>query len=144
MKKIFINHYSLFIILAVLLSSCQDQVQQVTGTYSYKISGSAEVSTDSVVLSNEQGAMDLIRIDTTAALLTFNELRGATYVANATIHGKTIELSPYKRNLTIGSRTYPITASGTGTIYENTLVLTLSYKGEDVSADEILLVCKKN
>ena len=87
MKKIFINHYSLFIILAVLLSSCQDQVQQVTGTYSYKISGSAEVSTDSVVLSNEQGAMDLIRIDTTAALLTFNELRGATYVANATIHG---------------------------------------------------------
>ena len=134
----------LFGLLTFALTACQDQVQQVAGTYSYKISGKAVVGNDTVVLSDEQGAMDLIRQDSTAAMITFNALRGPVYVANATIHSKTIELAPYKRDLTIGAQTYSITASGTGTIYDKTLVLNLSYKGAEVSSDEILLVCKKN
>lgn len=134
----------LFGLLTFALTACQDQVQQVAGTYSYKISGRVELVNDSVVLSDEQGAMELVRKDTTSAMVTFNALRGPVYVTNASIHGKTIELEPYKRTLSIGSRTYPITASGKGEIYENMLVLTLSYQSDDISSDEILLVCKKN
>lgn len=138
----------LFGLLAFVLTACQDQVQQVAGSYSYKISGQALVrrtlSNDTVTLSNEEGAMDLIRIDSTAAMMTFNVLRGPVYKTQAQIHGKQITLDPYKRNITLGSTTYTVTASGTGEFYDNTLIVSLQYQSNDISTDEITLVCKKN
>ena len=136
---------SLFVVGTIaLFSSCQDQVEQVAGTYSYKISGSVIVSEDTVSLVDEMGAMELIRKDSTSAVVTFNALNGPAYTAEAEIHGNQIRLQAYQRRMTIRAKEYTITGSGNGTIYSNTIIIALQYRADDVSTNQLTLLCKKD
>ena len=131
-------------LLGLVLTACQDAVQQVAGTYSYKISGRATVDGDEVKLSDEVGAMELIRIDSTTAMVTFNALSGPAYTTQAEIHADQITLNTYERDLTVNLTDYHLSASGSGTIYDQTILITLQYKGDKFSADQLTMLCKKN
>lgn len=135
----------LVILLALTaLMSCKDQVEQLSGSYSYKISGTAVFGNDTVTISEEIGALELIRLSADSALLTFNALRGPAYATKAKVEGKTIELVPYERNISRLSRDYTVTATGQGDLYDGTMLVRLRYTGDDVKADSLTLLCKKN
>ncbi|MBQ6791047.1 MAG: hypothetical protein IJP76_06355 [Paludibacteraceae bacterium] len=135
----------LVILLALTaLMSCKDQVEQLSGSYSYKISGTAVFGNDTVSISEEIGALELIRLSADSALLTFNALRGPVYATKAKVEGKTIELVPYERNISRLSRDYTVTATGQGDLYDGTMLVRLRYTGDDVKADSLTLLCKKN
>lgn len=143
MKKIFIISV-LCVVVGLLCVGCQDQVQQVSGSYAYKISGKAMVDTVEHVLTNETGAMEIVHKDSETALLTFNALGGAAYTTDATIADKHITLNPYERVIRVGLKEYTVTASGAGDIYDRTIVITLQYESEALKADSITLLCKRN
>ncbi len=135
----------LVILLALTaLVSCKDQVEQLSGSYSYKISGTAVFGNDTVSISEEIGALELIRLNADSALLTFNALRGPAYATKAKVEGKSIELMPYERTISHMTRDYTVTASGQGDLYDGTMLLRLRYTGDDVKADSLTLLCKKN
>ena len=131
-------------LFVIALTSCQDRVQQVSGTYSYKISGQVVANYITHTLTDEEGAMEMIRQDSTTALVTFNALRGHAYVTTAEIHADSIVLQPYERILTVESTDYAITAFGKGKIYDNTILISLTYKGNRLSGENVTLLCKKN
>ena len=127
-----------------LFTGCQNQVQQVTGSYSYKISGRGIVHGEERVLENEIGAMDIIRSTDSTALVTFTALRGPACHTYATIQKRQIVLDAFERDVTFGTADYHVTASGSGTIYENTIIICLKYEGTILSADSLELLCKRN
>ena len=128
----------------LLMTGCQDQVQQISGAYSYKISGTAVVDDTEYRLADEQGAMEVVRLNGDSALLTFNALLGQAYTAKALIDGKQLTIAPYERHVTVGVNGYTVTATGEGTAYDGTLVITLHYNSAEVSANSLTLLCKKN
>ncbi|MBO4689975.1 MAG: hypothetical protein J5621_03790 [Paludibacteraceae bacterium] len=143
----------LLALAGVVMTACQDQVKQVAGTYSYKISGSAivtgtnllgEEEKDTVTLSDEMGAMELIRLDSTTAIVTFNAMNGPAYTTQAEIHGQSLTLAEYERDITIRTQDHHISASGEGTFYENTLIISLNYYSDEVKAENLTMLCKKN
>ena len=131
----------LVILLALTaLVSCKDPVEQLSGSYSYKISGTAIFGNDTTSLSEEIGAMNLIHLSEDSALLTFNALLGPVYATKAKLVGKSITLEPYKRNISHLTRNYSVTASGQGEVYDGkiqTILVTLSYVGDTVRADSL-------
>jgi len=138
--------HSFLLVVLLAMISCQDQVGQLSGTYSYKISGVAMVDSVTRVLSDETGAMDLIRINADSALVTFNALRGPAYSTKTVLSGKQIRLLPYQRTISVGVTNYTLTASAEGTAYDNTLLMQLKYCNADSTfvADSLTLICKKN
>ena len=133
-----------FILLALV--ACQDQVQQLSGTYSYKISGQAIVDGDTVGLLNEVGAMDILRVSSESAIFTFNALTGPAYYATAHFVGKTILFGGYQRTINVGTKEYTVQGEAEGKAYDETLLFTLRYYNEDQTfvADSLILLCKKN
>ena len=119
-------------------------MQQISGAYSYKISGTAVVDDTEHRLADEQGAMEVVRLNGDSALLTFNALLGQAYTTKALIAGKQLTLVPYQRHVTIGATDYQVTATGEGTAYDGTIVITLHYNSAEVSANSLTLLCKKN
>ena len=136
----------LLVILVALtaLVSCKDQVEQLSGSYSYKISGTAIFGNDTTSLSEEIGALDLIHLSADSALLTFNALRGPVYATKAKVEGKTITLMPYERTISHLTRDHTVTASGQGDLYDGTILVRLRYASDDVKAESLTLLCKKN
>ena len=131
-------------LLSLLFTGCQEQVRAIVGTYSYKISGQVTVDDETKALPEEIGAMDLLRVDATNAILTFNALKGPVYTAEAEINNNEIDLFTFERNITIGLNDYHIFVTGTGTVHDNTIIFTLDYTGNDISSDQVTLLCKKN
>ena len=147
------NFIYLLAFIGIGLTACQDQVQQVAGSYSYKISGSAIITKtnllgqeekDTVTLSDEMGTMELIRLDSATAMATFNALNGPAYTTQAEIHGKSLTLVEFERDITIRTADYHIAVSGEGTFYENTLIMSLDYGSDNLSAENLTMLCKKN
>ena len=138
--------YSILLVVLLAMMSCQDQVGQLSGAYSYKISGSAFVDSTTRVLSDETGAMELIRINADSALVTFNALMGPAYSTQAVLNGKQIRLLPYQRTISVGASNHTVTATAEGTVYDNTLLMQLKYLSADSTfvADSLTLLCKKN
>lgn len=138
--------FSTLFLAAVCLMSCQDQVQQIAGNYSYKISGSVVIAEDTFVLANETGALEVLRVNADSAVVTFNALLGQAYATQAVIAGKQMELLPYKRTITVRARDYEVTAQAKGDIYDGTLLLNLQYENaeRELKADSLILLCKKN
>lgn len=137
---------SVLCLCALAFVACQDQVQQITGTYSYKISGSVIIDEDTVVLTDEIGAMEIVHINQDSALVTFNSLVGPAYATQAQIDNKQIVLAPYRRNLSIKTRDYAVTATGYGTVYDKTILFSLNYADtiNKLTTDSIIMLCKKN
>lgn len=132
--------------LAACLVSCQDAVQQVAGNYSYKISGSVIIDEDTVVLANETGALEVLRVTADSAVVTFNALLGPAYATQAVLEGKKMTLLPYKRSINVLAEDYMVSAKAEGTIYDETLLFNLQYENEEraLKADSLVLLCKKN
>lgn len=132
--------------LAACLVSCQDAVQQVAGNYSYKISGSVIIDEDTIVLANETGALEVLRVTADSAVVTFNALLGPAYATQAVLEGKKMTLLPYKRSINVLAEDYMVSAKAEGTIYDETLLFNLQYENEEraLKADSLVLLCKKN
>ena len=138
--------FSTLFLATVCLMSCQDQVQQIAGNYSYKISGSVVIAEDTFLLANETGALEVLRVNADSAVVTFNALLGQAYATQAVIAGKQMELLPFKRTITVRARDYEVTAQAKGDIYDGTLLLNLQYENaeRELKADSLILLCKKN
>ena len=126
------------------LTSCQDKIEQVTGSYSYKVSGTAVVDSSSVALRDEQGAMELIRVEGENVLLTFNALRGSAYATKGTLSDQTLTLQSFDKSVSAGINEYNVTVTGTGTVYSNTILFDLTYESEELTAEKVTMICKKN
>ena len=121
----------------VMLSGCKNDLEQVAGEYSYKISGSAIVDSAEVRLNNETGAMHVI--DTQEdLLLTFNVLGGDVYTAKATLDKKDIAIHTFERIIVQNGRNYKTTVSGKGNVWNENIVVEMSYKGMSTDKDSIL------
>ena len=86
--------FSLGLVLfcGLMATSCKNELQQVAGEYSYKISGSAMVDSAEVRLTNETGALHIIDKDEKELLLTFNMLGGDVYTALASLDNKELSI----------------------------------------------------
>lgn len=131
---------------AMTMVSCQDPVQQIAGNYSYKISGAVYLDSDKVELTNEIGAMEIVHIDDSNALVTFNALIGDVYATQARISGKRIVLQPYRRDMTVKQKDCVVTAEGEGMIYDATILFSLQYTDtvNKLTTDTLVMLCKKN
>lgn len=130
--------------LMLALVACKDQVQQVSGTYSYKISGKATMLGVEGMLTEEIGTMDIIHRTADSALITFNALQGPAYYTTAKITGKQVELESFSRGVTQTATTHDVMVSGTGTIYGEQIIFNLSYSGSTLNATNLTMLCKKN
>lgn len=139
MKKIF-----MMTMLMLALISCKDQVQQISGSYSYKISGRANIEGNIRNLSDEIGTMDILHKTADSAVLTFNALQGPVYYTTAKIKGKQIELDTINRIVTYATGQHPVKVAGSGTIYSESIIFNLRYMGTTLNADSLVMVCKKN
>lgn len=144
--NIFVNMKRISILLVALLTlvGCQDQVQQIAGTYSYKISGRGTIAGINQTLDDEIGTMEIVYTNSRSALVTFNALRGHAYSTTAAVDGKQLSLDPFERDVKEGGLNYLVTASGEGTVYGNTLLILLKYEGNTLQADSLTLLCKRN
>lgn len=150
---------------AILLTACTEPVQPFLGDYSYKITGDVLVN-DSIItpLIDKIGALNVIHIDDSTVLLTFNELEGGVYTTRGHVSESYIVIDPFKCNITIQSEetedfaqrpttiltTYATEVSGQATRYDHTLLFDLRYQGTSISdsstlvGDHITMVAKKN
>ena len=126
------------------LVACKDQVQQVSGSYSYKISGKATLNGVSQDLSDEIGNLDIIRKSDSTAVLTFNTFRGSAYYTTAKIKGEDIELEPFNRRVTQTLVGYDVQVVGNGIVYGESIIFNLRYIGTTLKADSLVMVCKRN
>lgn len=140
MKKII----TITMLMLALVSCNNNQVGQVAGSYSYKISGKARLSNLDVVMTEEIGAMDIIRNSSDSVLLTFNTFNGPVFYTTAAVKGKNIELVPFNREVTQSLLTYGVAVSGNGTVYDGTIIFNLCYKGDILNADSLIMLCKRN
>lgn len=164
--------YRFFIVSFVLLLfvSCQEPIQQLVGSYSYKSSGKVMVDSTEINLSDEIGAMDLIRRSDSTLLITFNQLGGAVYMTDANVEENEIVLKPYERTLTITypyvdslniladtitldrqiRETFDVVVNGYGERLNETIIFSLTIVGESQTSDarlkgeDILMIAKKN
>ena len=130
--------------LMLALVACRDQVQQVSGSYSYKISGKATVNGISRNLSDEIGTLDIIHKTDSTALLTFNAMGGSVYYTNAKIKDKNIDMEVFSRRITQSIGEYDVQVIGSGKIYDGTIIFDLMYIGSSLKADNLVMVCKRN
>ena len=140
MKKV-----GILLVVLLCLVGCRDDVQQIAGTYSYKISGSALLDSAEISLRTEQGAMEVIPVTNEKAMVTFNPMNGDVYYTTMYVQGKNLTCS-YSRSVRYSVRDYKVQVEGKGYVYDNTLLFTLHYYNEDYSfvADSLVLLCKKN
>ena len=151
------------------LAGC-DTAVKMAGEYSYKLSGKVTIDDSEYTLSNEQGTMDLLRKTDGDMLLTFSQLRGGVYTAEAEINDTLLTLYPFERTVSVVfmvpdttfvlgdtivrdvevTETFDVEVTGTGTLYKETIVFDLYFNGESQSSDahltgeNILMVAKKN
>lgn len=129
---------------ALVLAGCSDAAKDISGNYSYKISGSAIINGDTVSLPHEMGAMEIVRLSTDSVLITFNAMEGPAYATNAGVSDSHIVLNELERDITHNGQRYVVTMSGEGECYERTLLFELAYHGKNVDAEKLTLLCKKN
>ena len=151
------------------LAGC-DPAVKMAGEYSYKLSGKVTIGDSDFTLSNEQGTMDMLRKTDGDMLLTFSQLRGGVYTAEAEINDTLLTLYPFERTVSIVftvpdttfvlgdtivrdkevTETFDVEVTGVGTLYKETIVFDLYFNGESqvsdarLTGDNILMVAKKN
>lgn len=151
------------------LAGC-DPAVKMAGEYSYKLSGKVTIDDADYTLSNEQGTMDMLRKTDGDMLLTFSQLRGGVYTAEAEINDTLLTLYPFERTVSIVftvpdttfvlgdtivrdkevTETFDVEVTGVGTLYKETIVFDLYLNGESqvsdarLTGDNILMVAKKN
>ena len=163
---------SCFLLCCLLLAGVAgcDPAVKMAGEYSYKLSGKVTIDSTDYTLSNEQGTMDMLRKTDGDMLLTFSQLRGGVYTAEAEINDTLLTLYPFERTVSIVftvpdttfvlgdtivrdkevTETFDVEVTGVGTLYKETIVFDLYFNGESqesdahLTGDNILMVAKKN
>ena len=163
---------SCFLLCCLLLAGLAgcDPTVKMAGEYSYKLSGKVTIDDADYTLSNEQGTMDMLRKSDGDMLLTFSQLRGGVYTAEAEINDTLLTLYPFERTVSIVftvpdttfvlgdtivrdkevTETFDVEVTGVGTLYKETIVFDLYFNGESqesdahLTGDNILMVAKKN
>ena len=129
--------------VGILMISCKNEVEQLSGEYSYKISGSVVVDSVEARLNNENGVLRIIAKDKSDALLTFNMLGGDVYTTTAAISNKVMELTPFERIIVHNAKDYKISVSGQGDVVDENIILSLQYNGMSMDEDSVSLETKE-
>lgn len=138
---------SIFFIFAGLLTltACNNNVYQVEGSYSYKTSGLAEITTEfdsvyTIRLTDETGMMDIRDLKTAdSILIVMNETNGGVITLRAEVKDKVITFAPFERTMTHLLTTYNVTVTGQGRYTDGTIVFNLSYSGKALNTDTKLV-----
>ena len=148
MKRFFT--LTLTLTLTLCLISCNNEIKNAAGDYSYKASGSVLIDdTLSLNLEDEIGAMTLIQKSQDSLLLTFNVLNGNVYTATGSLCDQVLTLNPFSRSIKANILLYNIQVTGSGEVYEDNIILHLQYHGTStserhtLSSTDILLVAKR-
>ena len=132
-------YLTILLVVMAVLAGCKNELQQVSGEYSYKISGNAIVDSTEVHLTNESGALHIIDKDEKELLLTFNMLAGDVYTTNAELSAKVLKINEFERVIMHNAKNYKIKVTGEGNVYDNNIVLDMQYKGMSMDKDSIEL-----
>ena len=132
-------YLTIVLVVMAVLAGCKNELQQVSGEYSYKISGNAIVDSTEVHLTNESGALHIIDKDEKELLLTFNMLAGDVYTTNAELSAKVLKINEFERVIMHNAKNYKIKVTGEGNVYDNNIVLDMQYKGMSMDKDSIEL-----
>lgn len=149
------------IISSTLLSACHREVRQLTGDYSYKISGEAAVTDAdgevSYLMVSKRGQMNILRDrnDKDKVLVTMNETAGGVYSFTATVKGDSLILDPYQFTTNILSEAsinpfqddnatlvFQIDASGSGFSNDDIIILNEQWNGRQSSGNVTLAAPK--
>lgn len=131
----------LVLFFGLMTTSCKNELQQTAGEYSYKISGSVIEDGEERSITNESGALRVIDKKDNL-LLSFNMLGGDVYTTDATLSNTQIEIAEFERIIPFNSREYKTKVSGTGEVYDNTIVVQLRYEGMSMDKDSVKLESK--
>lgn len=141
---------SILILVVLGLVSCQEPIQTLVGTYSFKTSGVVEVEDIQMVLPNESGTLELQQTSEDELRMVFNQMGGGVYTATATLMDNVIMLYPFDRTITVNMIPYELVVTGQGQYNDGIIVFELQYHGtsligsSSLSGGDILMIAKKN
>lgn len=167
MKRLFI--ITALILTATVLGACHREVSQLTGDYSYKISGETAVTDAdgevSYLMVSKRGQMNILRDrnDKDKVLVTMNETAGGVYSFTATVKGDSLILDPYQFTTNILSEAsinpfqednatlvFQIDASGSGFSNDDIIILNEQWSGRQssgnatLSAPKMTMIAERN
>ncbi len=162
----------LLIAIALVFSSCNREVNQFLGDYSFKISGEVAITNaEGEVthrLMSKSGQMNILKEadgeDAHRVLITMNEMGGSGYTIHGTISDNRITFEPYtfstnlitEENVSLfgdntSSLVCQISASGSGILNGNMLVIDEQWSGHQsgnaditIQAPKITIIAEKN
>lgn len=162
-----IIHIVALLTCIIAFYACTNKTQTILGEYHYQTSGQVTIDGAQVLpLTPEKGDMDIIQKDASTLMLIFYAEDGTTYTADAIIEDKNISVNPYTKLLPIsyyikessllGGTTnrliqehYNTGVYSIGTLYENAIIFTMQYSGNELSTGkklvgkDIQLIAKK-
>jgi len=145
--------------VALIFTSCNREIKQFTGNYSYKLSGEVSlVGEDGEVsyhLVHKSGQMNILedKSQPNRLIITMNEMNGGCYTISATVKGDSIVFLPYEfsTNILISdspnlfsdddtpSIVYAIHASGGGQLNDAILMIDEQWVGQQSGNAAVLL-----
>ena len=169
MKKILIS--ACVLLTAFLLTTCNRDVNNLTGDYSYKLSGEVIITDDdgdeTHHFIHRNGQMNVLKDKSrkSGLVITMNEMNGGCYTLLAELQGDTIVLQPHQFTTTLlstedlpsigqdsaHSMIYQISAAGSGRPNDPMLILREHWTGSQsgnasvrLRAPEITILAEKN
>ncbi len=161
-------------LIAMMMTSCKNNVESVSGQYTYYISGNVtrympseieegnKIDTlihdalDAVTISlnNESGQLEIINRHSDEndepLLFVFTSLKGDVYNTTGSIEGKKLTIDNFTRTVKAGGVEYGTDINGYGELYDNTIVIALHYEGTSLNGEstiegnDITCVAKRN
>lgn len=145
--------------VTLIITSCNREIKQFTGNYSYKLSGEVSIVDDdgevSYRLVHKNGQMNILedKSQPNRLIITMNEMNGGCYTIPATVKGDSIVFLPYEfsTNILISdspdlfsdddtpSIVYAICASGGGQLNDDILMIDEQWSGHQSGNDAVLL-----
>lgn len=155
MKHSFTLISTLLLGMVFTLTSCQNEVKNATGDYSYKTSGAITLSgadtTETFLLNNEIGTLTIMdkNDNDKGIILSFNGSYGPVYTTTGRIVGNRVIVDEYSRQMEfkelephilkedlIKRTTFSdIRVTGSGTIYDETILFTWTFTGVSTNGE---------
>ncbi|MCM1034455.1 MAG: hypothetical protein NC038_02640 [Paludibacter sp.] len=151
---------TLALIGILFLSGCQQDLKQVSGTYTYKTSGTVAISEGTshttLAINDEIGQLDITPLHKSdSLLLLFNQMTGSAMHTTATLNSKELHLQPYTRTLSltytpnsqtgndlIGSNkqteTFLIEVTGSGVVYDESILFVCEWTGKALNSNKTI------
>lgn len=142
-KNRFLMSLLLAVVVTLVMGSCQNDIEIMSGDYTYYTSGEVvrygSVDTVTISLPDESGQLRMLNAHNgDSVLLVFTSLTGNAYTAHAAVDGKELYIKPFNRTIALAGLGYDIMVSGSGHLYDRTLVMDLQYKGTELNGDNTI------